>query len=109
LDDLGARIRAEGEPAGLPFDRSARMLGRVTILNLTTRAGDLDLSFEPRGTGGYPDLRRHAVEMEIRGLHIPVAALADIIRSKEATNREKDRLVLPALRRLLERTQDASD
>ena len=34
------------------------------------------------------------------------AAFEDIIRSKEAANREKDRVVLPALRRLLERAGD---
>jgi hypothetical protein len=32
-----------------------------------------------------------------------VASLADIIRSKEAAGREKDRLALPRLRRLLDR------
>jgi len=31
-----------------------------------------------------------------------VASLADVIRSKEAANREKDRAQLPALRRTLE-------
>lgn len=108
LDDLDARIRVEGEPDGLPFDRSAAMLDRVSLMNLTTRAGDLDLSFEPVGTGGFADLRRHAVEIEIRGLRIPVAALADVIRSKEAADREKDRLVLPTLRRLHERLQGHS-
>lgn len=105
LEDLDARVRVEGERDGMPFDRSARMLDRVSLLNLTTRAGDLDLSFEPEGTGGFADLRRHAVEIEIRGLRIPVAALADIVRSKEAADREKDRLTLPTLRRLLERLE----
>ncbi|MCH8007058.1 MAG: hypothetical protein IH888_12670 [Planctomycetes bacterium] len=31
------------------------------------------------------------------------ASLADVIRSKEAAGREKDRVVLPRLRRLLDR------
>jgi hypothetical protein len=35
------------------------------------------------------------------GTRVDVAGLADIVRSKEAAGREKDRLVLPVLRRLL--------
>jgi hypothetical protein len=38
---------------------------------------------------------------------VPVAALADVIRSKEAAGREKDRLTLPTLRRLLARREGA--
>jgi hypothetical protein len=34
---------------------------------------------------------------------VEVASLADIIRSKQAADREKDRAALPVLRRLLER------
>jgi hypothetical protein len=40
---------------------------------------------------------------------VTVAALEDIVRSKEAANREKDRVVLPALRRLLERSEEPVD
>ena len=35
-----------------------------------------------------------------------VASLADVVRSKEAAGREKDRVTLPTLRRLLERLQN---
>lgn len=104
LDALDARIRTEGVPEGLAFDRSAEMLARVSLLNLTTRAGDLDLAFEPHGTQGYRDLQRDAVAIEVHGIRVLVAALADVIRSKEAAGREKDRLTLPTLRRLLERS-----
>jgi hypothetical protein len=103
LVELDARIRSEGEPDGLPFDRSPRLLERTSLLNLTTRHGDLDLSFEPAGTAGYGDLKRSAVEIRIRRTRVAVASLADVIRSKEAAGREKDRLTLPTLRRLLER------
>lgn len=108
LSELDARIRAEGELDGIPFDRSAQMLSNVSILNLTTRHGDLDLSFLPAGTRGYEDLRRQALEIEIRKTRVIVASLADVIRSKEAAGRDKDRLVLPTLRRLLERLEGGS-
>jgi hypothetical protein len=109
LRALGARIRASGEPEGLAFDCSGvffRNLAPDSIFNLTTRAGDLDLTFRPSGTEGYADLRRDAVEIEAEdGVHILVASLVDVIRSKEAAGREKDRVALPRLRRLLDRTR----
>jgi hypothetical protein len=35
--------------------------------------------------------------MSIGGAAVPVASLDDVIRSKEAANREKDRVALPQL------------
>jgi hypothetical protein len=113
LRAIDARVRTEGVPEGLPFDRSAaffRNLAPDAIVNLTTRAGDLDLAFRPSGTQGYADLRRDAIEIEAAdGLRILVASLADVIRSKEAANREKDRIALPRLRRLLDRLREAHE
>lgn len=107
LRGLDARIRNEGEPEGLAFDCSGAFLRNLApdaILHLTTRAGDVDLTFRPAGSRGYADLRRDALEIDLAGgAHILVAALADVIRSKEAAGREKDRLALPRLRRLLDR------
>ncbi len=109
LRGLGARIRTEGEPEGLSFDCSAaffRNLSPDSIVNMTTAAGDLDVAFCPSGTSGYSDLLRDAVEIEVADrLRIFVASLEDVIRSKQAADREKDRLVLPRLRRLLDRLQ----
>ena len=106
LRALEARIRADGTPEGLPFDCSAGFLrnaGPDALLSLTTRAGALDVAFVPAGTTGYEDLKRDAVTMEpAEGLSILVASLADIIRSKQAADREKDRQALPRLQALLE-------
>ena len=107
LSDLGARVRTEGEPEGLLFDCSAeffRNLPPDSIVNMTTQAGDLDVTFCPSGTSGFDDLQRDAIDIEAADrLHILVASLQDVIRSKEAAGREKDRLSLPRLRRLLDR------
>lgn len=103
LKDLGARIRVTGEPEGVPFDHSSESLARVRIWNLQTDLGDLDLTFEPSGTKGYDDLVRDAVVMQVRGISVAVASLADVIRSKEAAGRPRDRAALPALRELLSR------
>ena len=103
LTELEARIRVDGVPEGLPFDPAPGLLSRVTILNLTTRLGDLDLTIQPSGTEGYSDLIEAAIDLDIGGVQLSVASLGDVIRSKEAADREKDRLTLPTLRRLKER------
>ncbi|MCG8588151.1 MAG: hypothetical protein MJE66_02580 [Proteobacteria bacterium] len=109
LRRLGARIRTEGEPEGLSFDCSAdffRNLPPEAIVNMTTEAGDLDITFCPSGTTGFDDLRRDAIDIEAADrLHVLVASLEDVIRSKEAAGRDKDRVAVPRLRRLLDRIQ----
>ena len=98
LRDLGARLRVAGVPDGVLFPYDGAFLSNVQLLNLTTLFGDLDLNYEPAGTNGYEDLVRNAVTYEVAGKPVRVASLDDIIRSKEAANREKDRAVLPTLR-----------
>jgi hypothetical protein len=109
LRALDARIRVSGEPDGVPFDHSADSLARVRIWNLQTAEGDLDVMFQPAGTHGYDDLARDAVVLRVRGTDVPVASLADVIRSKEAAGRERDRATIPALRALLARSDDDED
>jgi len=106
LAELDARVRVEDAPEGLQFDRSPEMLERTEILNLVTRHGALDLTFVPSGTTGYPDLKRSAETIEVGEIHVLVASLDDVIRSKEAAGRDKDRVVLPSLRRLQRRLAD---
>ncbi len=78
-------------------------MGRVQIWNLVTDLGDLDISFTPSGTRGFDDLRRDLRPMRVGDVQVPVASLADVIRSKEAADRERDRAILPILREMLER------
>ena len=102
LRSLHAKVWTSAEPDGVPFDHSASSLTDVRVWNLVTDHGRLDLTFQPSGTQGYEDLARDASHLVILGVGVDVASLADIIRSKEAAGREKDRLVLPVLRRLAE-------
>jgi hypothetical protein len=107
LGELDARIAVPDGPEGVAFPRDPDFLGRVTIWNLVTLYGRLDISFRPSGTQGYTDLRKRAVEYDLGdGLVVPVAALIDVIRSKEAAARDKDRRALPVLRQLLERIDE---
>lgn len=101
LSELQARIRTESVPEGLPFSHDANSLAAASTWNLTTKAGDLDISFTPDGTSGYGDLVRDAETAHLYGSVVHVASLADVIRSKQAANRPKDQRVLPALRRIL--------
>jgi hypothetical protein len=101
LKALDAKIRTQGVERGLAFDHDAVSLAAAGVWNLTTRYGDLDISFVPNGTDGYADLVREASNTEILGVVVPVASLADIIRSKQAANRPKDQRVLPTLREIL--------
>ena len=102
LTDLDARLRSPSDQEGVPFPIDADTLATADSWTLTTRAGDIDLVFAPAGTGGYEDLRRGASHLRIAGITVPVASLADVIRSKEAAGREKDAMQLPILRRTLE-------
>lgn len=102
LRAMDARVWAASGPGGLAFDCSPEMLDRAEVWNLVTAHGRLDISFVPSGTRGYGDLAREARVYDVAGVRVPVASLADVIRSKEAAGREKDRAVLPALRRLLD-------
>ena len=101
LRAMHAKVWAEDAPQGLPLDSSGESLAQVQLWNLVTDHGRLDVTFLPSGTKGYDDLARDAVRLTILGVDVDVASLADVIRSKEAAGREKDRLVLPVLRRLL--------
>ena len=98
---LGARIRTDAVEGGLPFDHDAESLAAAGVWNLTTEHGDLDISFVPNGTDGYPDLVRDAEREPLFGIIVPIASLADIIRSKQAANRPKDQRALPVLREIL--------
>ena len=102
LDAMKARVWTASEPDGIPFDHDATSLAAVSVWNLVTDFGRLDLTFVPAGTSGYDDLQRGAVHLTILGAEVDVASLADVVRSKEAAGRDKDRLVLPVLRRLLQ-------
>jgi len=103
LTELNARVNTADEPEGVPFGHDAGSLGSVEIWNLVTDFGNLDISFTPSGTGGFEDLNREAVRLNVLGVDAYVASLEDVIRSKEAAGRPQDQIALPVLRRILER------
>jgi len=106
LRELEAKLRVPDleEPLSIQLDQHSFEQG--TTWTFVTKFGHLDIALLPDGTRGYADLRRSATRERITDdVTISVAALADVIRSKEAAGREKDRAVLPILRQVLERSR----
>ncbi len=108
LRDLRARLRVEGlsddESAALGVRVDADTLARMEISTWRTDAGDLDVLTDLPDADGkrlvFSDLVARADRQEFRGVLVQVAALDDIIASKEWADRPKDREALPELRDL---------
>ena len=103
LRELKAKVYTEAIPEGLAFDCSAEVLARAAMWNLVTTAGRIDIAFKPAGTAGYDDLAAGAVRFEAFGVEFLAASVDDIIRSKEAAGRPKDREDVALLRALLKK------
>lgn len=103
LRELDAKVYTETIPEGLKFDCSAAMLSRAAMWNLVTSAGRIDVAFKPAGTTGYEDLVVEAEKFEAYGVTFLAASLKDIIRSKEAAGRPKDREDVAVMRAMQKR------
>jgi hypothetical protein len=98
LRDMNARIRTASDDDGVTFDCHPELLTKMRMLNLVTDFGELDLTFEPAAfERGYPDLSAHAVTVTLGTVEVQIAALDDVILSKETADRPKDRAALPVL------------
>ena len=109
LDRVAAALRGlNAKVFGMPaeamgaFRLDGRTLSRGSEWKFITGHGELDIVLDPDGTRGYKDLSRGASRTEVYGMQILVASLADVIRSKAAADRTRDRAVLGDLRRTLE-------
>lgn len=99
LRDLQAEVRAGHE--SFAFTHDAESLARAAVWNLRCDHGDFDVCFEPAGVGDFYDLahRARTVHIEVDGEMIPIrcADLADIVRSKQLSDRPKDRQAMSLL------------
>lgn len=100
LKELEARLRGVDED--VPFRLDARTLKAGDHFTFVTTAGNLDVLGHPAGSGGYDELARTAVPMEISGEKVLVAAIEDLIRMKRAAGRPKDRIEVEILEAVLE-------
>jgi len=78
----------------LTDEQASEILRGKDFVQLKTGPFDLDLIFAPDGIERFDDAWQRRVEVE----HFPVCHPDDIIASKEAANRAKDRESLPRLR-----------
>jgi hypothetical protein len=103
LRELDARIRIDEPPSPpVPFPFDSRLLASNEIWNLTTRFGKLNLVLSPGGfERGFEDLNPGAtLERVGGGLEVMVATIDQLILSKEAAGRAKDRQAVLELRRM---------
>lgn len=107
LNDMHAKVYTEALPEGLAFDCSANTLARAPMWNLVTDAGRIDIAFKPAGTTGYDDLADGATKFEAYGVMFLAASVADIIRSKQAANRPKDREDVAILKAMQRKSSDS--
>lgn len=96
-------LTAEGDiGASWPIDDQHVRLRETTFL--TTRLGDLDVVLNPAAAEGYPDLARPSKSfvVDVGGVEVRVVNLERVIASKRASDRPKNRDVVPRLEALLE-------
>ena len=79
---------------GLTDAQAAEVARGKDFIQLKNGPFDLDLIFAPDGIERFSDAWKRRVEVE----GFPVCHIEDIIASKAATNRQKDRESLPRLR-----------
>ena len=98
LEELEAHYR---DPAGREIRPTLERLRSNRVNLLETRLGPLDV-MQSIGQGWeWPDLVKKSHLLRLGDLEIRVLELAAIIASKELADREKDRAMLPVLRRTL--------
>ena len=85
-------------PNKLPFTNVPPAGQALNNLYLETDLGVVDFLATITGLGDFKTVSANAEEIEIHGNRILVMSLSDLIQTKEAMNREKDRLAVKELR-----------
>ncbi len=90
------------DPAGRHLVPDETKLATMRIHQLLTRAGPLDVLSTIGKAMTYEDLRVRTHERVVGDLRVRCLNLDAVIESKEQADRDKDRAMLPVLRRTLE-------
>lgn len=89
LAELGAKLR--GAPEDVRFLLDSKTLRMSDHFTFETLLGSLDILGIPAGIrGGYEELERGAVEIDLDGVSVKVASIDDLIRMKRAAGRPRD-------------------
>jgi predicted nucleotidyltransferase len=97
-----------GAPPGLPFDWSVETIEKGLNFTLTTTLGAIDLLGEIVGGGGYEELLRETIKVEIAGVECLCLGLERLIEVKRAAGRPKDLEVIAELQQILNETGQES-
>jgi hypothetical protein len=97
-------------PQGVPFLLDERTIQLGDSFTFETTFGNRDCMATPSGTTGYPDLLRHAREIDLgEGLRVLFTSLGDLMRMKQAAARPKDLIELEVLAALAEEREKIPD
>ncbi len=99
LDELEARYRTHPERVTNPARSHLESHGHQLLI---TRAGPLDLLGAISKNRKYEDLLQHSEWMNVGSSRVRVLDLETLIQLKEELGTEKDRAVLPILKRTLD-------
>lgn len=94
-----------GAPPGLPFEWSVQTLKKGLNFTLITTLGALDLFGEIVGGGGYDDLKKETIRIQVAGVECMCLSLERLIEVKRAAGRPKDLEAIAELTQILEERQ----
>jgi len=94
--------RPRGIDANLPFIFDWSTLQHGTNFTFVTSMGDVDLLGEVKGLGGYDDLLKDSITIDLDGFPTHVLSIQGLINAKEAAARPKDEPGLKVLYALRE-------
>jgi len=90
-------------PEKLSFAKIPPAGQTLNNLYLETDLGIVDFLTSITGVGDFETVRTNAEEIELHGHKIAVISLADLIKAKEAMNRDKDKLAVKELKAIQEK------
>ena len=94
-----------GAPPGLPFEWSVQTLKKGLNFTLITTLGALDLFGEIPGGGGYDELEKQTIKIQVAGVECLCLSLERLIDVKRAAGRPKDLEAIAELLQILEEQQ----
>lgn len=94
-----------GAPPGLPFQWSVQTLKQGLNFTLITTMGALDLLGEIVGGGGYDELQKETVSIQVAGVECLCLSLERLIEVKRAAGRPKDLEAIAELMQILDERQ----
>jgi hypothetical protein len=99
LAELGARLHGAARSVDITDPQVLRRSGLVPLLTTHGRLDLLNIESTAGTAAAYGPLRGRALEVDLGGTQVPVAALDDLIRMKRVAGRDVDRADIRALTR----------